>query len=59
MQQASPLQSKPFEGIAGSKFNTAPSATKSFPVGSSSAVRDFSGLRSFFGIKNPWFGQRT
>ena len=57
MQQGNPLQSKAFAGVSGSGVKTSSFADKTHGTARSGTLREFSGARSFLGIKNPWFGQ--
>lgn len=59
MQLGSPLQSKGFSGVTGAGVKTSSFANKTLVTSESGTVREFSGTRSFLGIKNPWFGKRS
>jgi hypothetical protein len=59
MQLGNPLQSKAFAGVSGAGVKTSSFANKTHGTTQSGAYREFSGTRSFLGIKNPWFGQRS
>ena len=59
MQLASPLQAKAFSGVSGVGMKTSSFANKAHGTAQSGMIRDFPGTRSFMGIKNPWFGQRS
>lgn len=59
MQLGSPLQSKSFSGTAGPALKGAALANKAHHTAASGTLPEFSGARSFLGIKNPWFGQRA
>lgn len=59
MQLGNPLQSKSYEAATGINIKRVYYAEKNFSTSQSGAVKDFSGVRSFFGIKNPWFGKLT
>lgn len=59
MQLGNPLQSKAFSSVSGAGVKTASFANKTHGTAQSGALREFSGMRSFIGIKNPWFGQRS
>lgn len=59
MQQGSPLQSKSYEGTSNLKIKSAAAASKTYGVAGSANLKEFQGSRSFLGIKNPWFGERT
>lgn len=59
MQLASPLQAKVFSGVSGVGIKTASFANKTHGTAQSGMIRDFPDTRSFLGIKNPWFGQRS
>lgn len=59
MQLGNPLQSKAFSSVSGAGVKTASFANKTHGTAQSGALREFSGTRSFMGIKNPWFGQRA
>ncbi|MBU6182022.1 MAG: hypothetical protein KGR46_04345 [Verrucomicrobia bacterium] len=56
---ASPMQGKAFVGGGGAELGKS-AAVREFPgAGKKAALGEFGGTRSFFGIKNPWFGERT
>ena len=59
MQLGSPLQSKAFAGVSGAGVKTASFSNKTHGTAESATLREFSGTRSFMGIKNPWFGRRA
>jgi len=59
MQLGSPLQTKSFAGAQDLKIQSSAASNKTFGVAEASNLKVFQGSRSFFGIKNPWFGQRT
>lgn len=59
MQLGSPLQSKSYEGTTDFKIKSAAASSKTYGVAGSANLKEFQGPRSFLGIKNPWFGQRT
>ena len=59
MQLGSPLQSKSYQDAAGFSIQGANSSGKTFGTTQSRELKTFQGSRYFFGIKNPWFGQRT
>jgi len=58
MQLESQFQSKSYTGSSGTKFKSSPLSEKSYGANESPLTKEFSGSRSFLGIKNPWFGQR-
>ena len=59
MQLGNPLQSKAFAGVSEAGVKTSSFANKTHGTAQSGMLREFSGTRSFLGIKNPWFGQRA
>jgi hypothetical protein len=59
MQLGNPLQSKSFSSVGGPGLKSAPFADKTHSTAQSGTLREFSGTRSFLGIRNPWFGQRA
>jgi hypothetical protein len=59
MQLGSPLQSKSYEGTSDLKIKSAAASSKTYGVAGSANLKEFQGSRSFLGIKNPWFGERT
>ena len=59
MQLGNPLQSKAFAGVSGAGGKTSSFANKTHGTARSGTLREFSGTRSFLGIKNPWLGQRA
>lgn len=59
MELGSPLQSKSYQGGGGLKIQGSPVSDKTYGATQSSNLKEFQGSRSFLGIKNPWFGQRT
>jgi hypothetical protein len=59
MQLGSPLQSKSYEGTSDLKIKSATASSKTYAVAGSANLKEFQGSRSFLGIKNPWFGERT
>jgi hypothetical protein len=59
MQLESQFQSKSYSGSSGPNFKSSPLSKKSYGANESPLIKEFSGSRSFLGIKNPWFGQRV
>jgi len=59
MNLGNPLQSKNYEGTGNLKIKSAWLGDKSFAGTKAAPLKEFSGARSFLGIKNPWFGKRT
>ncbi len=57
--QASQFQSKKYDGGGHLQIKSASYANASFNGSRSALVKDFSGTRSFLGIKNPWFGEKV
>jgi len=55
----SDFQNKVFEKSAGFVTNTAAMGEKSFASRSFAMTKEFETTRRFFGVKNPWFGQKT
>ncbi|MEI8294490.1 MAG: hypothetical protein WCG66_11005 [bacterium] len=58
MDQDSVFQSKSFGQAPDSRVKGSPSSRKTYALPSSEIAKEYPNLRSFFGIKNPWFGQR-
>jgi hypothetical protein len=58
MELSNPMQKKAFEGGGGVRIREAPMA-RSYPSTKNAAAKEFAGTKSFFGIKNPWFGNRV
>jgi len=54
----SPMQGKEFSATGIADTRTFQGASRSFGGGNEVAVKMFAGTRSFFGIKNPWFGAK-
>lgn len=59
MELGSSLQGKEFSGSADFAGGGAASGLREFPGAREASVGRFSGVRSFFGIKNPWFGEKV
>lgn len=59
MELGSTLQSKSYQGASGPKIQAYPVSDKTYGTSQSRNMKEFQGSRSFFGIKNPWFGQLT
>jgi hypothetical protein len=57
MELANPMQKKTFTGGGGVQIREAPIA-REFAGTKQAGVKEFA-TRSFFGIKNPWFGKRS
>ena len=58
MELTNPMQAKSFEGGGGVKIKTASIGKTPYDAGKTASLKEFSGARSFLGIKNPWFGNR-
>jgi len=58
MELGNPLQNKAFSGESTLSAKTSPVASNEYPGLKDARVRDFT-TRSFFGIKNPWFGGKV
>jgi len=58
-QQASIFQNRAFASTGGINLAKTSYADTTFYGTKSSNAKTFPGLRSFFGIKNPWFGNKT
>ncbi len=58
MELANPMQGKGFTGGGGVQMREASVGRTVFDASKSAYPKEFSGARSFFGIKNPWFGNR-
>ena len=54
-----PLQGKTFLGGGGVEMKEAATGRGAYAGVKSAPMKEFSGTRSFFGIKNPWFGNRV
>lgn len=59
MELANPMQKKSFIGGGGVQMREAAVGKTAFDAGKSARLKEFSGARSFLGIKNPWFGNRV
>lgn len=59
MNLSSPLQTKNYAGTGGLVIKNASLGEKSFSGTKAASMQKFAGARSFLGIKNPWFGNRT
>lgn len=59
MELANPMQGKSFHGGGGVEIKDAAIGRNAFAGTKSAAFKEFTGTRSFFGIKNPWFGNRV
>ena len=59
MELTNPMQAKSFEGGGGVKIKTASIGKTPYDAGKTANLKEFSGARSFLGIKNPWFGNRV
>jgi hypothetical protein len=59
MELTNPMQAKSFEGGGGVKIKTASIGKTPYDAGKPANLKEFSGARSFLGIKNPWFGNRV
>jgi len=59
MELGSTLQSKSYQGASGPKIQAYPVSDKTYGTSQSGNMKEFQASRSFFGIKNPWFGQLT
>jgi len=57
MELSNPMQKKAFTGGGGVQIREAPIA-REFAGTKQASVKEFA-TRSFFGIKNPWFGNRS
>ncbi len=55
----SPMQTKVFSGTSSAPTGDFHGGSRSFNVTDKAAVKMFSGARSFFGLKNPWFGSKV
>ena len=56
---ASPMQGKSFGAAGAASAASFQGAGRSFGGADKAAVKTFAGTRSFFGIKNPWFGEKV
>ena len=54
-----PMQGKSFLGGGGVEMKEAALGRGAFAGVKSAPMKEFAGTRSFFGIKNPWFGNRV
>ena len=59
MELTNPMQAKSFEGGGGVKMKSASIGKTPYDAGKTANLKEFSGARSFLGIKNPWFGNRV
>ncbi len=59
MELVNPMQGKTFNGGGGVKIQEAAVGRAAFDSTKTAALKEFSGTRSFLGIKNPWFGNRV
>jgi hypothetical protein len=58
MELTNPMQAKSFEGGGGVQMKSANIGKTPYDAGKTANLKEFSGARSFLGIKNPWFGNR-
>jgi hypothetical protein len=58
MELSNPMQKKSFEGGGGVRIREAPIA-RAYAGTKDAIAKEFAGTKSFFGIKNPWFGNRV
>lgn len=59
MQMGNPLQGKTYSNPGSLKIKDS-SPLKTFSTGTANAgAKEFAGTRSFFGLKNPWFGNKV
>jgi hypothetical protein len=58
MGLGNPMRNKNFEGTAAVPLRASPAAGRAFSGVRDASVKDFS-TRSFFGLKNPWFGGKV
>ena len=54
-----PMQTKSFNSGGGVGIKDAAMGRHAFAGARSTPLKEFAGTRSFFGIKNPWFGNRV
>jgi len=59
MELTNPMQAKSFEGGGGMEMKSASIGKTPYDAGKTANLKEFSGARSFLGIKNPWFGNRV
>lgn len=59
MELSNPMQGKAFSGGGGVQMREASVGRTVFDASKSAYSKEFSGARSFFGVKNPWFGNRV
>ncbi|MFZ9919988.1 MAG: hypothetical protein ACO3GO_00415 [Terrimicrobiaceae bacterium] len=59
MELTNPMQGKAFSGGGGVQMRDAVVKSAVFDSSKSAYLKEFSGARSFLGIKNPWFGNRV
>ena len=59
MELTNPMQGKSFNGGGGVEIKDAAVGRQAFTGAKSPLLKEFAGTRSFFGIKNPWFGNRV
>ena len=59
MELTNPMQGKSFNGGGGVEIKDATVGRQAFTGAKSPLLKEFAGTRSFFGIKNPWFGNRV
>ena len=59
MELTNPMQGKAFSGAGGVQMREASVGRTVFDASKSAYSKEFSGARSFFGIKNPWLGNRV
>lgn len=59
MELTNPMQAKSFEGGGGMEMKSASIGKTPYDAGKTANLKEFSGTRSFLGIKNPWFGNRV
>ncbi|MFM8364100.1 MAG: hypothetical protein ACKOAS_03010 [Verrucomicrobiota bacterium] len=58
MELSNPMQKKSFERDGGVSIREAPIA-RAYAGTKDATAKEFAGTKSFFGIKNPWFGNRV
>jgi hypothetical protein len=58
MELPNPMQNKSFDGGDRVRIREAP-IVREYPGTKDAPAQEFSGTKSFFGIKNPWFGNRV
>lgn len=59
MQSSNPLQNKSFSKTSPMGPKTASVADEGFAGVKDARIKDYAVTRSFFGIKNPWFGNKV